>query len=75
MSYSFLIPRDEFRRVRWYGNGNHRASVTRSQKWKKCERRMSAKLKENVYKAVSIPTMLCGAEILLQRSAKKKWLR
>ena len=32
MSYSFQIPRDEFRRGRWYGNVDHRSSQTRLEK-------------------------------------------
>ena len=37
-SYSFQIPRDKYRRGRWYGNGNHKASGTRSEQLEEMQR-------------------------------------
>ena len=52
-SYSFQIPRDEYRKGMWDGNGNHKRVATGSRSWKKSnavlyDRRMLAKLKGRV---------------------------
>ena len=31
--YSFQITRDEYRRGMWYGNGDHKAGLSRLKKW------------------------------------------
>ena len=47
-SYSFQIPRDEYRRGMWYVNGDHKRVGAGSRNWKKsngvlCDRRMIAR--------------------------------
>ena len=62
--YSFQITRDEYGRGMWYGNGDHKAVLSRLKKWEEmlCDIRMPVKLKGKVYKPLTRPAMLYGAE-------------
>ena len=61
-SYSFIIPRDEYRSGMWYGNGDHKVGGSRLEKLEEMRQKLIAKLKGKGYKTVTRPAIVNGAE-------------